>query len=177
MQFGWKSLVLVSCGVVAGWFPFSPGIAGAERGDEPVRVTLTRRPDAGGPYGTSAYSFRYPGQDLAVHRNNVDLVFNKCGLLHVNANGGQENRIAQVTGKKLSDVSAIPEEGWLKSCFSPEKDALYVLDVNDGTVRFPVKLHVLDVKADKITIEWAPLRPSSGENGVMGNCGGQHDCS
>jgi hypothetical protein len=154
--------------------------SGTGRGEQATKVTLTRRADAGGSYGTSAYSFRCASQDLKVHRNNVDLVLNNCGQLHVSAHGGQENRVAQVTGKKLADVTALPKEGWLKSCFQPEKDALYVLDVNDGEVHFPVKLRVLEASPDKVTIEWAPLptvRAEDGEAGVLGTCAGAHDCS
>ncbi len=81
-------------------------------------------------------------------------------------------------GKKLADVTSVPEEGWLKSCFRPEKDAVYVMEVDDGTTRFRVKLRVLEAKADKVTIEWTPFRQApAGENGTLGLCGGEHDCS
>jgi len=172
----WKSIVLLLCAAAGGLTPQSSIASKANREEEATRVTLTRRSDAGGPYGTSAYSFQYQSQDVAVHHNAVDLVFNNCGLVHIAAYGGQKNRVALVPGKKLADVNGIPTEGWLKSCFRPEKDAMYVLEVDDGTVHFPVKFRVLEAKSDKVTIEWMPMHVG-GENGTMGFCGGEHAAS
>ena len=173
---GWKSIALLLCGAAGGLVPLASD-APNHREEEATRVTLTRRTDDG-PYKTSAYSFRYTSQDLAVHRNAVDLVFNTCGLLHVSAHGGQQNRVVRVQEKKLADVDAMPQEGWLKSCFRPEKDAVYVMEVDDGSTRFRVKFRVLEAKTDKVTIEWTPFRAApAGENGILGVCGGEHDCS
>jgi hypothetical protein len=140
-------------------------------------VTLTRRVKKD-DYETSAYSFRYASQDAAVHKNYVDLGLSNCGRLHVNFHGGQENRIARVAAKKLADVQW-PEEGWQKNCVNPEKDAVYVMDVNDGAARSRVKFRIVEVKPDKVTIEWAPCDELAGKAkaGTSGLCGGEHDCS
>jgi hypothetical protein len=171
----WKSILLL-CAAAGGLMPQSSNATKANREEEATRVTLTRRAASGGPYGTSAYSFQFQSQDVAVHHNAVDLVFNNCGLVHVAAYGGQKNRVARVSGKKLADVNVMPTDGWLKSSFLPEKDAMYVMEVDDGTVRFPVKFHVLEAKSDKVTIEWMPMHVG-GENGTMGFCGGEHPAS
>ena len=173
----WKALALFVCAAAGAAVPEAGDASKAKGGAEATRVTLTRR-TGNGAYKTSAYSFRYASQDLAVHRNAVDLVFNNCGQLHVSAYGGQQNRVARVQGKKLADVKAMPKEGWLTSCIRPEKDALYVMEVDDGSTLIRVKFHVLEAKADKVTLEWTPLREvPSGENGTMGACGGEHACN
>jgi hypothetical protein len=174
---GWKALALFLCGAAGVFVPQAGDATKAKGAEQATRVTLTRRAESG-PYATSAYSFRYASQDLAVHHNAVDLVFNDCGLVHISAYGGQQNRVARVKGKDLADVNVMPEEGWLKACFRPEKDALYVMVVDDGSTRFRVKFHVLEAKDDKVTLEWAPFREApAGENGTMGHCTGKHDCS
>ena len=58
-------------------------------------LVLTRRAN-NNAYGTSAFSFRTATQDLAVHRNHVDLVFNGCGLLHFNPVGGMRSRVCDL---------------------------------------------------------------------------------
>jgi len=154
--------------VASAWAPTSA--------DKPTRVTLERRTD-NGPYGESAYSFRYASQELDEHRNEVDLVFNNCGNLHISA-GGAENRVAQVEGRKLSDVEALPQDGWTTTCFAPEESALYVMQIDDGTQRFAVALRIVDAKPNKLVFEWLPfVAPPQGERGTFGECGGEHDCS
>jgi hypothetical protein len=170
----WKSILLLLCAAAGVSMPQSSSATKANGEGEATRVTLTRRAATGGPYGTSAYSFQFESQDIAVHHNAVDLVFNNCGLVHVTAYGGQKNRVARVPGKKLADVDEMPTDGWLKSCFRPEKDAMYVLEIDDGSVRFPVKFRVVEAKSDKVTIEWMPFHGKAGENGTMGFCGGEH---
>lgn len=146
------------------------------RADKPTKVTLERRAD-NGAYGESAYSFRYASQEFDAHRNAVDLVLNNCGNLHIGG-GGAENRVARVEGRKLSDIEALPEDGWSENCFSAEESALYVMLVDDGMQRFHVALRVLDVKSNKLVFEWQRFVPPAGaEHGTLGSCAGEHSCS
>jgi hypothetical protein len=138
------------------------------------KLTLVRRTD-NAEYGRSAYSFAFASQDVTVHRNHVDLVYNGCGRLHISA--GAENRIARVPGKRLEDVESLPTDGWQAKCIAPEKGALYVLELNHGDERARVKLLVTDVSEKEVKLEWEPLRvaPAS-EAGTLGICAGPHDC-
>jgi len=142
-----------------------------------TKVTLQKRVDDG-PYGKSAYSFRYVTQDVAIHRNQVDLLFNGCGLLHIFSHGDGVNRVARASTTHLEDVTALPKDGWLTSCIKPERGAVYVLEIDDGITRQAVKFRVLDVSADQVKLEWEPLRATPGAgDGTMGRCGGPHEPS
>ncbi len=139
------------------------------------RVTLVQRED-NAAYGKCAYSFRHASQDLDEHGNEVDLVFDVCGSIHV-SDGGATNRVVRVEGKKLDDVTAIPADGWMTNCFAPEKSAIYVMQIEDADEKFAVKFRVTDAKRDKVVLEWLPLRikPQTAL-GTRGACGGPHDC-
>jgi hypothetical protein len=139
---------------------------------EPVtKVTLKKRVD-NGPYKSSAYSIRYASQDVAVHRNHVDLIYDVCGLVHVEA-GGSQSRIARATGKTLADVKSAPKEGW-QECIQPEKGATYVLAIDSGEVKQKARLRITDVNDKELKLEWSLLGPGS-EAGTKGQCGGPHD--
>lgn len=140
---------------------------------EPVtKVTLAKRLDSG-PYKTSAYSFRYASQDLAVHKNHVDVVYDACGCVHVAAAPGSKNTIARAEGKTLRDVKTAPAGGW-KECLVPEKGAIYVLSVDTDESKMRIKLLVTDVSDKAVKFDWAQLPPQS-EPGTRGQCGGPHD--
>ena len=143
-----------------------------QQSEQVTKVTLTKRPD-NGTYKTAAYSFRYASQDLAVHRNQVDIVYDLCGCVHVAPHGGSKSTIARAEGKTLRDVKTAPKEGW-KECVVPEKGALYVLSVDTDESRMKVKLLFTDVTDKAVKFEWAQLPPQS-EPGTRGQCGGPHD--
>jgi len=137
-------------------------------------VVLTKRKD-NGPYGTSAYSFRYMSQDVAVHKNDVDLVYNNCGLLHVAPQGGLKNRIAKVKGMAITDAITFPEQNWLTTAVEPEKDGVYVMEVDDGTTHLRVRIHISSVSDTELHLEWMPFRDASkGSSGTLGACSGKH---
>ena len=150
--------------------------------EKPVKVTLTLRKD-NGEYGNSAYSFRYESQDKAVHKNYVDLVYNGCGLTHVNAHANMRSRIVDLGKMDLSKVSEAPKEGWRKDCVLPMEKHAYVLKIDDGEQPFTVKFVITKIGKESLEIEWAPLgkRPKfksldgRGAAGTMGQCGGKHD--
>jgi len=153
--------------------PVEPGEPGGWAGAE--RVLLHRRVD-NDEYGKSAYSFRYRTQDVDVHRNEVDLIFNRCGSLHVDG-GGAANQVARVDVKQLDDLTESPDEGWFSECFQPEEKAVYVMQVSDETRRYLVSFRILDVKEDRVLFEWQPFdEPPGAKRGYMGNCGGTHTC-
>jgi len=140
---------------------------------EPVtKVTLTKRLD-NGPYKTAAYSFRYASQDLAVHKNHVDVVYELCGSVHVAAQPGAKSTIARAEGKTLRDVKTAPAKGW-EERIVPEKGACYVLSIDTDESRMRVKLLVTDVSDKAVKFEWAQLPPQS-EPGTKGQCGAPHD--
>jgi hypothetical protein len=137
------------------------------------KATLTKRVD-NGPYKTSAYSFRYASQEIAMHRNYVDLVFDACGCVHTGVHGGSKSKIARAEGKTLRDVTALPQKGW-QDCILPEKGATYVLAIDDAETKLQVKLLITDVSDKQVKLEWAQLPPQAGEAGTKGQCAGPHD--
>ncbi len=151
------------------------------------KVVLTLRKE-NGEYGTSAFSFRYETQDAARHKNAVDLVFNRCGLLHINAHGGMKNRIADLGKAEFAKVEKAPEKGWREECVRPVEGHVYYQVVEYGEdddrdhLKFAVKFVVTKIKDDTVELKWAVVgkRPAmrdnslDGENGAMGQCGGEH---
>ena len=144
-----------------------------QQGEPANHVTLTKRLD-NGAYKTSAWSFRYESQDVAVHRNYVDLVFDACGCVHTAVHGGSKSTIARVEGKKLSEVTTLPRTGW-QQCILPEKGAVYVLSIDDQETRMQVKLLVTEVTDKSVKFEWAQLPPQAGQAGTKGQCSGPHE--
>jgi hypothetical protein len=104
-------------------------------------------------------------------------VFNSCGNLHI-SDGGGTNRVAVATETKLSKVTALPEGDWNTSCFSPEESAAYVMQIDDGQVKFSVKFRIVQASEAKIVLEWLPFteRPKA-ERGTVGTCGAPHACT
>jgi hypothetical protein len=145
-------------------------------GETVTKVTLKKRAD-NGPYGSSAYSFRYASQELDTHGNDVELVYSGCGSLHISPTGGSKNRIVRVDAEKLADVKEIPEKGWQTSCIAPEEGAVYLLQIEDENTKYAVKFVLTDVSEKAIKLEWAPLRdPLRGRAGTMGQCPSAHEC-
>lgn len=145
-------------------------------------LTLTVRRD-NGAYGTSAFSFRFNSQELREHQNQVDLVYNRCGLLHVTAHGGMRSRVVDLGEVNFLQQQDVPEEGdWLNRCVQPVAGHVYVQEINDGRQIAYVKFKVLEIKQDgELSIRWSPLDsmkdwPSfePGWAGTMGQCGGAH---
>ena len=164
-------------GLAAVFFAATGATSATTSGEETItKVTLKRRAD-NGPYGKSAYSFRYASQDAGVHHNDVDLVFNGCGQLHISPAGGSKSRIVRVDAKKLQDVKGLPKDGWQTNCIAPEKGAVEVLEIEDENTKAVVKFIVTDVSEKEVKLEWAPFRdPGRGDAGTLAQCGGPHDC-
>ena len=139
--------------------------------DAVTKVTLKKRLD-NGAYKDAGYSIRYRSQDVAVHRNHVDLLYDACGLVHVAAGGG-ESRIARAAGKSLADVKSAPKDGWLE-CILPEKGVNYVLAVDAGDCKLKARLRITDVSDKEVKLEWSLLGPAN-EVGTKGQCGGPHE--
>ena len=134
-------------------------------------------------YEKSAFSFRYQTQDLNVHRNNVDLNYHNCGLLHVNMHGGSQNTIVDLGVKDLDAVNEMPKAGWRFLAIQPVTGHTYIQKVQYLRKSFFVKFKITEMKDRKIKIQWAPLDPQakpvlfatpSGYAGVSGLCGGPH---
>jgi hypothetical protein len=150
------------------------------------KLTLTRRKD-NGQYGTSAYSFRHESQDLGVHRNNVDIVYNGCGQIHINPHAGLQGRIADTgVGKledaKLAGVDKIPADSWRQLCLAPQVGHVYLHQGEFLNEKFVVVFKIIAIKADVLQIEWRFLGERKDQDdryryvsaGTMGQCGGGH---
>jgi hypothetical protein len=133
-------------------------------------------------YGTAAYSFRFSTQNVLKHRNLVDLVYNRCGQLHVNAHGGMRSRIADLGEVDFDEVHKAPLKGWNVHCIQPKKGHVYIQEVNDGQHKAHVKFLVADVGDDgTLKLKWSPVESEQefpqfrlGSAGIMGQCGGYH---
>ena len=154
---------------------------------------MSRR-TGGKEYGKSAFSFKYASGDAKVHKNLVDVFYNKCGLVHVNMYGGSKSRVVDLGKTALKKVTKAPLKGWLKKSFVPRVGHTYVQEVieenwaRDGRKvrvqqKMLVKYTVLALNDNHIKLAWAPLDsgqkwdpdPKTGGAGVMGMCGGKHD--
>ncbi len=149
--------------------------------NKPTGFELTIR-EGNGAYGTAAYSFRFATQGAREHRNLVDLVYNQCGQLHVNAHGGMRSRIVDLGEVALDDEYELPKEGWHMHCIQPTKGHVYVQEINDGQQKAHVKFFIADITANgTLKVKWSPLESNQelsqfrrGGAGTMGNCGGFH---
>ena len=138
--------------------------------------------EGNGAYGTAAYSFRFSAQSLRVHRNLVDLVYNRCGNLHVNAHGGMKSRIADLGVVSFDEVDTAPKKGWKVDCVRPQKGHVFVQEINDRQQKAYVKFTVTAVERNgTLKVKWSPLKSNEdwphfrrGGAGTMGQCGGFH---
>lgn len=175
--------MLPSPRVAACFFALSPLVlhAADPAGTE---VTLTKRAD-NGAYGSSAYSFRLSSQDFAVHRNYVDLVFNGCGLLHINPVNGMTSRVVDLGAVPFAPAPATPpaDAAWHRNSITPQVNHVYFQDIKDQRQNFAVEYVVTEVGPDTIKLRWLPvdpdhkvlpLAPGKGAAGTMGQCGGSH---
>lgn len=136
----------------------------------------------GRDYEKSAFSFRSESQDVDVHRNNVDLVFNNCGHLHFNPVVGMETRVADLGEEELDVEVDLDDEDrdWATQSFVAEEGHVYLQVIKYRDQSMTVKFRVDEVERDKLAISWEVLkeysggRPSSGRAGTMGKCGGGH---
>jgi len=154
---------------------------GLSTGDPSTTVDLTRRLD-NGPYGQSAYSFRYSTGDVDVHKGSVDLVYERCGLLHVSLHGGQENRILDVGSKPPEDGAVLPSSGWRERSIKPIAGHYYIQEVAFGDHATVVRFQVMEFTPDHVRLRWMPIDGDScpwpldlnAGAGRKGQCGGPH---
>lgn len=141
--------------------------------DEPGVAVVLKKRGSEDPYGPSAYSFRYASQDPEIHGNDVDLVFNNCGQLHLNVVASNKSRVAKLPPNGLA--GGLPKDGWFSDSFPPEKGA-YVMEVEDDATHMLVKFDITDASKSEVKLRWMPVRsPGKGKAGTMGHCGGSHD--
>jgi hypothetical protein len=139
-----------------------------------IAVVLTKRLEDG-PYEKSAYSFRYMTQDVAIHKNEVDVVYSACGQIHVQPNSGLKNKITKVPGMSLDEVQTWPNTGWMMSSIDAVKNQNYVMEIDDGTTKMRVKFRVSTLNAAELHLEWLPFRDmNAGLSGTLSKCTGKH---
>ncbi len=124
------------------------------RGKDVARLTLQAR-TGNDDYGKSAFSFTHVTSLPDECKNRMDVWYCHNGDLHV----GGDNRIADLGSQKLTKVDALPVGAkWNDRTVAPRKGNTYVIHCQQGDRRdFYVKLSVIDVKADAVTIEWTLL--------------------
>jgi hypothetical protein len=168
------TIVVVCC--------FTELIAAADDGKAEHHVTLDMRQDSG-PYKNSAYSFRKATADPAVHRNYVDLLFNKCGSFHVNMVSGQQNRACDLGAITLKDSpdSAPPDAKWWGECFKPQAGHVYLEEISQHDQTMTVKFIIDEVATKSVKLTWVTVKPLQGPDdsrrgaaGTMGQCGATH---
>jgi hypothetical protein len=148
----------------------------------PIGVILTKR-IGNGAYGTSAYSFRLTSQDLAIHQNNVDLVFDGNGQIYINPTGGMNSRVLDLGTVPLEPSIACPSTNadWQSCCFTPCANHVYYQEVRDERQSFAVEFLVIETAPDMVKLRWKPvdpahrvlpLAPGTGMAGTMGAAGG-----
>lgn len=155
---------------------------GAEPAPRPTEVTLKMRKDSG-DYNKAAYSFRKQTSDAKIHRNYVDLVFDKCGSLHVTPVRGQENRICDLGETTLENA---PDESpadatWRSESVAPQAGHVYLEEINQHGQTMTVKFIVDSVTDDTVKLRWVTVKPLEGQDdpnrgaaGRKGQCGGKH---
>lgn len=150
------------------------------------KVILTRRAN-NGPYGTTAYSFRHQTQELNLHRNNVDIVFNGCGQLHINPHAGLQGGISdlgnvELEKVELADLKKVPGQSWRRFCLPPIDGHVYLHEGRYLNQRFVIAFKIKVIKPDRLELQWRSLGPQIVEDvkyryvgaGTMGQCGGAH---
>ena len=159
------------------------GAAAAAAADNAARHASLKMRKDNGPYKDSAYSFRKATSDATVHRNYVDLVFNKCGFLHINPVSGEENRITDLGASALKDApDAAPADArWLVSRFKPLAGHVYIEEIKQHGRTMTVKFLVDQATDDTVKLTWVTVKPLEGPDdskrgaaGQMGQCGGPH---
>ena len=198
MDLEWKSAMKRACCLflLVAWFAIPlTGQPVADKKSPPKslapsknyqKVVLTRRKD-NGAYRTSAYSFRHQTQELGLHRNNVDLVFNGCGQLHINPHAGLQGGIADLgegdlEKVKLADAKKIPKQSWCRFGLLPKDGHVYIHEGRYLNQQFNVAFKVKVVTPDKLGLEWRFRGEQQDEDteyryagaGTMGQCGGAH---
>jgi hypothetical protein len=160
------------------------GGAVAGPGAEQVReVTLKVRKD-NGPYREAAYSFRQATQDAAVHKNFVDLLFHRCGQLHVRTVSTSEHRICDLGAAELEKApdAAAADAEWKTQSLQPVAGHVYLLEVEQDKQSMTVKFRVEEVTDAAVKLAWLTVKPLAGpapepgrgRAGTMGQCGGKH---
>jgi hypothetical protein len=175
--------LVLTLGLTLGFAPRPASAADGEKA-KPREVTLKVR-QGNGPYGDAAYSFRQTTQDVAVHRNYVDLVLNGCGQLHVSPVNGSKSEICDLGAAELGNAAdeAPVDAKWLAESISPQAGHVYLLQVDANEQHMTVKFRVNEVTADAVKLTWVTVKPLEGPApnprrgaaGTMGQCGGKHD--
>jgi hypothetical protein len=150
----------------------------------PQALTLQLRAKNAQTYGDSAYSFRYATGDADAVKNNIDLVYNPCGLIHFTPYGGTQTFVVDAGKLPLDQVTTMPKQGWRQaSCIQPRLGHVYIVDIHAGGETYAYRFLVKALTAGSIGLEWAPIgeprqappmNPLQGKNGIFGTCGGNH---
>jgi hypothetical protein len=157
------------------------GLAFDDAAGEAATFTLTKRADSGA-YGAAAFSFRTNSQDIEVHKNYVDLVYNGCGLLHTSPVNGQANRICDLGEGTLDGVPVekAADAKWHTDSIRPKANHVYLEAISAQDQTMLVKFRVDEVAANKVKISWKtimplggePMAPNRGRAGTKGQCTG-----
>ncbi len=175
---------VVAAALTLALVPEAPAQATRPAGTQ--QFSLTKRQEQG-PYGNSAYSFRHASAELTEHRNEVDLVYSNCGLLHINPVGRMSSRVTDLGEAALEAAPDAADENakWLEQSVKPQQGHVYLQEIVAHDQRSLVKFRVDEAAGDSLKISWvaieldpppapAPGQGQRGRAGTMGLCGGPH---
>lgn len=142
-------------------------------------MILTRRVN-NGPYGTTAYSFRHQRQKLNLHRNNVDIVFNGCGQLHINPPVGLQGRVCDLGNVELAkvalaDLDNVPRQSWRRFCLPPVDGHVYLHEGRYLNQRFAIAFKIKVIKPDRFDLHWRTLGQQENRRCEVSLRGGGYD--
>lgn len=125
----------------------------ARTGQKPARVTLDLR-TTNGPYGTSAYCFRYATQDAKACKNRVDL----WACHNEDFHARRTTSLVDMGKGKLRSVDAVPMGVEWSRTLPIEVGHVYVAHCDDPRDRdFYVKFRVRSFQGSQVEIEWTLL--------------------
>ncbi|MEM8875927.1 MAG: hypothetical protein AAGD32_16895 [Planctomycetota bacterium] len=149
-----------------------------------AQITLEKRVE-NGPYKNSAYSFRQETHDVAIHKNYVDLLLNRCGLIHISPVSGMSSRVTDLGEMPLAASPDVAPDNadWHTEWIEPVIGHVYLQQIEDGPQTMIVKYHIDEVHEDAVKLTWTVIQPfqgperapNAGAAGTKGQCGGPHE--
>lgn len=131
-------------------------------GAKPAHVKLKARTDPGA-YGPSAFSFVNVTQDPKKCLNRMDLVYCRCGQMHVRRNG----MLTVLKGGKLAELDGLQRGGDWQDEIVPKNGTVYVLGLSrPGQNELQVAIEVTALSASAMEFDWRVI--AAGKNAPAG---------
>src|SRR5262245_18179707 len=131
-------------------------------GAKPAHVKLKARTDPGA-YGPSAFSFVHVTQDPKKCLNRMDLVYCRCGQMHVRRNG----MLTVIRGQKLEALDGLQRGGDWQDEIVPKNGTVYVLGLRaPGEHELQVAIEITALTSSSMEFDWRVV--AAGRNGPAG---------